>query len=118
MNENNRSPKTTLTNCRYCNHLINENDKICKHCLTPQKANDFEKVSLKDPTLASYDWIIMFFSQFLGIFMALIHYIKGEKLRGARLFKYSLILLFCKAAAGYPVYYIFKTFYNILKADI
>ena len=109
-------PKTTT--CCWCNSPILSEDNICKHCYESQKENSNEFVSLKDPTLSSYDWIIMIISQFLGIFFALIHYIKGEKSRGIRLFKYSLILLFCKAAASYPVYYIFKTFYKILKAEI
>lgn len=104
--------------CRYCGSPVIPGDTICKHCNESQKDNTEELVSLKDPTLSSYDWIIMIVSQLLGIFMALVHYIKGEKLRGIRLFKYSLILLFCKAVASYPVYYIFSTFYKILKADL
>ena len=107
-----------IIKCRWCGSPVFPENKVCTHCHESQKDNTEELVSLKDPTLSSYDWIIMIFSQFLGIFMALIHYIKGEKLRGIRFFKYSLILLFCKALASYPVYYIFKTFYSILKADI
>ena len=117
MNTNNTSSETTLTQCRYCNHPIKKEDKICKHCLTPQKADDFEKVSLKDPTLAYYDWIIMFFSQLLGMFLGLIHFLKGEKLRGKRLIIYSFILLICKISASFPIYYIFKTFHKLIEIN-
>ena len=104
--------------CRYCGSPIMQEDKICKHCHESLRDNTDELVSLKDPTLSSYDWIIMIVSQLLGIFMALVYYLKGEESRGIRVLKYSLILIFCKALASYPVYYIFKTFYKILKADI
>ena len=107
-----------IIKCRWCGSPVFPENKICTHCHEYLEDNTEELVSLKDPTLSSYDWIIMIFSQLLGIFMALIHYIKGEKSRGIRLLKYSLILLFCKAVSSYPVYYIFTTFYKILKADI
>ena len=108
---------STTNTCRWCNSPITSEDKICKHCHEYQTDNT-DTISLKDPTLSTCDWIIIICSQLIGMLTAIIYFNKGEILRGKRLIKYSLIILVCKLLASYPVYYIFKTFYKVLKSDI
>ncbi len=104
--------------CRYCNHPITAQDNICKHCFEEQDESDIETVSLKDSSLAYYDWLTLVFSTLIGIILGNIYLVVfGEDLRGKRLIKYSLILMFSKLAVSYPIYYIFKTFHNLIKMN-
>ena len=106
-----------IRTCRWCNSPIVSEEEYCKHCHEYQNDKTNEKISLKDPTLSTSDWIVMVFSQSIGMLMAMVYFVKGENLRGIRLLKYSFILMFCKIIASYPVYYIFKTFHKLIRLE-
>ena len=120
MNLNNELTSKNLNHCPCCNYPIAANDTICKHCFEyrNQKEPNEETVSLKDSTLSSSDWIIIFFCEFIGILLSFFYFVIGENLRGKKVLKYSLFIMLCKIVASYPIYYILKTFHNMLKINI
>lgn len=107
--------------CKICKEPMMANDKICKHCYEYQKEEDFEstkETSLGNTCLSLSDWITILFFQLIGIIIGIAHLLNGEKIRGKKVIRFSLISVFINLIISGSIFTIFKTFTKLLRAGL
>ena len=120
INDLNKIPSDMVL-CKWCKEPIMVNDKICKHCYEYQNEEDLNNTKnafLAKSCLSLSDWITILFFQLIGIVIGIVHLINGEKIRGKKVIRFSLISVFINVIISSSIFTIFKTFTKLLKSGL